>query len=251
MANTKKENNIKNLEIKEEITELKKEQTKKTIKKEINKTGKVKQNNKIFTEQELEEKEIQTILLKDLLIFLKEYKEGKRTKSNFDVLMKCIKVKSYMPLLEKASLMLDICIDLRYSFDKMPEIKTMELELKSIFVILLAYTNIVYEKKDLEFLMDFETYDLLMETGVVDEIKKVCEKDYNKLMELINQMFNFESIGQVFNALGNFDVESMLEGIKESSAFIREIPEEKLKELSAIAGMSDPLIKQLSEIVKQ
>lgn len=248
MANTKKVNDNKKID---EIIDLKKESTKKNAKEQIVKTGKVKSTGKVLTEEQLEEKEIQTILLSDLLTFLKEYKEEKRTKSNFDALMKCIKVKSYMPLIEKASIMLDICIDLRYSFDKMPEIKTIELELKSIFIVLLSYTNIEYKKEELEFLMDFENYDLLMETGVVDEIKKVCEKDYNKLMELIIQMFNFESVGQVFNALGNFDTETMLQGIKEGAKFIKELPEYKLKDLSAIAGMSDPLIKQISEIVNQ
>lgn len=249
MGSTKKVKKERELKIEEQIIDIKKNNEKKAIKKELAKTGKTK-NKKVLTEEQLEE-ELQNISLADLLLFLKEYKDKKRTESNFEALMKCIKVRSYMPLLEKASLMLDICIDLRYSVDKAPELKTIELELKSLFIVLLAYTNIVCSKEELNVLMDFDSYDLLMETGVVDLIKKVCEKDYNKLMDLINQMFSFESISQIFSTLGNFDVNAMLEGIKEGSAFLKDFPEEKLKELSVIAGMEDPLVKQISEIVRQ
>ena len=149
----------------------------------------------------------------------------------------------------KAQLLIAILIDIKYSNNFISEIATVDLEMKKLFKGLLAYTDV-----DTFFInyatIEFETFDLFYQSGLVDDILKVCEKDYERLDKMIRQAVSFEGIVEANTLMANIQPKEMDKAIKNATKFMQRFDNEALDKLAKIATLQDPIVNDIAKIIE-
>ena len=221
-------------------------------KKELEK--KVKEKN-LKEEFNIKEKEINTTSVEEkidfyaLIDFLKKYIKGEYSEEAYENLLEKLNIKSYLPMEVKAQLLITILIDIKYSNNFVSEIATVDLEMKKLFKGLLAYTDV-----DTFFInyatIEFETFDVLYQSGLVDDILKVCEKDYERLDKMIRQAVSFEGIVEANTLMANIQPKEMDKAIKNATKFMQNFDNEALDKLAKIATLQDPIVNDIAKIIE-
>ena len=221
-------------------------------KKELEK--KVKEKN-LKEEFNIKEKEINTTSVEEkidfyaLIDFLKKYIKGEYSEEAYENLLEKLNIKSYLPMEVKAQLLITILIDIKYSNNFVSEIATVDLEMKKLFKGLLAYTDV-----DTFFInyatIEFETFDVLYQSGLVDDILKVCEKDYERLDKMIRQAVSFEGIVEANTLMANIQPKEMDKAIKNAMKFMQGFDNEALDKLAKIATLQDPMVNEIAKIIE-
>ena len=118
-----------------------------------------------------------------------------------------------------------------------------------LFKGLLAYTNV-----DTFFInyntIDFETFDLFYQSGLVDDILKICEKDYFRLEKMIRQAVSFEGIVEANTLMANIQPKDMDKAIKNATKFMQNFDNDALDKLAKIATLQDPVINDVAKIIE-
>lgn len=206
-----------------------------------------------FKTKEKKAVEVETedkISLNELLIFLEKCKEKKITNDAYLVFIDNLDIKKYLPMETKMKLLLNLVIHLTYSDGFVSELAAIDLEMRKAFCCLLAYTNV-----DLETVattpITFDMYDLLIDSGLYDDIMNIAGKDYQRLENLIEQAFKFESMFQTYMNMGNINYQDMKENLKTAQDFMNGFSSEDLKHLADIATINDPLIAEVAKMVRE
>lgn len=184
-----------------------------------------------------------------LVTFLKKYIKGEYSEEAYENLLKKLNIKPYLKMETKAQLLIAILIDIKYSNNFVSEIATVDLEMKKLFKGLLAYTDV-----DTFFInyatIEFETFDLFYESGLVDDILKVCEKDYERLDKMIRQAVSFEGIVEANTLMANIQPKEMDKAIKNATKFMEGFDNEALDKLAKIATLQDPIVNDIAKIIE-
>lgn len=185
----------------------------------------------------------------ELIIFLKKYIKGEYSKDAYTNLLQKLDIKSYLKMETKAQILIAILLDIKYSNNFISEIATVDLEMKMLFKGLLAYTNV-----DTFFInyntIDFETFDLFYQSGLVDDILKICEKDYFRLEKMIRQAVSFEGIVEANTLMANIQPKDMDKAIKNATKFMQNFDNDALDKLAKIATLQDPVINDVAKIIE-
>lgn len=201
--------------------------------------------NTINTTNNEEEK----IVFEDLVDFLQKYIKGEYSEEAYKELLIKLNIKPYLEMEVKAQLLITILLDLKYSNNFISEIATVDLEMKKLFKGLLAYTDV-----DTFFInyatIEFETFDLFYKSGLVDDILKVCEKDYERLDKMIRQAVSFEGIVQANTLMAGIQPKEMDKAIKNATKFMQGFDNEALDKLAKIATLQDPLVTEIAKMVE-
>ena len=89
--------------------------------------------------------------------------------------------------------------------------------------------------------------DLLYEMGVIDEVLKICEKDYKRLEKMVDEAMNFTNIFRIVATTQLFDSEMVGEFIEEIHKFRTELTPEMLENLKSIANAASPEFEALKQ----
>ena len=185
----------------------------------------------------------------ELIVFLKKYIKGEYSKDAYINLLQKLDIKSYLKMETKAQILIAILLDIKYSNNFISEIATVDLEMKMLFKGLLAYTNV-----DTFFInyntIDFETFDLFYQSGLVDDILKTCEKDYCRLEKMIRQAVSFEGIVEANTLMANIQPKDMDKAIKNATKFMQNFDNDALDKLAKIATLQDPVINDVAKIIE-
>ena len=219
--------------------ELEKKVKEQNLKKEFNTKN---SENTINLEEE-------KINFEELIAFLKKYIKGEYSEEAYENLLKKLNIKPYLKMENKAQLLISILIDIKYSNNFVSEIATVDLEMKKLFKGLLAYTDV-----DTFFInyatLDFEDFDVLYLSGLVDDILKVCEKDYERLDKMIRQAVSFEGIVEANTLMANIQPKEMDKAIKNATKFMQGFDNDALDKLAKIATLQDPIVNDIAKIVE-
>lgn len=193
--------------------------------------------------------EEEKINFEELVVFLKKYIKGEYSEEAYENLLKKLNIKPYLKMEAKAQLLIAILIDIKYSNNFISEIATVDLEMKKLFKGLLAYTDV-----DTFFInyatIEFETFDLFYESGLVDDILKVCEKDYERLDKMIRQAVSFEGIVEANTLMANIQPKEMDKAIKNATKFMQGFDNDALDKLAKIATLQDPIVNDIAKIIE-
>lgn len=219
--------------------ELEKKVKEQNLKEEFN----IKEENTAITTED------EKINFEQLVAFLKKYIKGEYSEEAYENLLKKLNIKPYLKMEVKAQLLITILIDIKYSNNFISEIATVDLEMKKLFKGLLAYTDV-----DTFFInyatIDFEDFDLFYESGLVDDILKVCEKDYERLDKMIRQAVSFEGIVEANTLMANIQPKEMDKAIKNATKFMQGFDNDALDKLAKIATLQDPIVNDIAKIIE-
>lgn len=188
--------------------------------------------------------------LQEVVAFLTLFKKGEATEEQFQEFLSELSVKKYLPLEEKAKLMTSLVLNLVYTPHFISEMAAVDLEFRKLFYCLLAYTNIDTTSVD-AYPLEFETYDLIIETGVYDYIYSECQQDYQRLEKMIDHAMSFDSMLQVVSNMGQIDTDAMHQQMQEAQSFINQMSKEDKELLASIGTVGDPLVADIAKLVRE
>lgn len=176
----------------------------------------------------------------DKNIKLKEILEDVKSGKDFS---KKIKVRTYIPILEKGT----ICRKYMFGVSMLdaslldPVLLETECEIKWKFEVLFEYTNIEVEDDD----KTFDNYDMLMSCGVFDFIRKKCEWDCSKMGDFIKSAMGINDMTVVTQILRSANGDEIKSAINE----LKEVVGDKsiVEGLTKLLAFNDPIMSEAIE----
>lgn len=160
-------------------------------------------------------------------------------------------IRSYIPMMEKMSLVMSILSQHIYSTTEIQEIKVAELYRNMFFYGLLGgYAFIDCSDRNL---ITYENYDKLYPI-FAPFILAYCEDDYKVFKEFIHDSIDMYGLNSYVELMGNISPESLREATESNKELIESLKENEplINELNNIGNMNDPLtqkvIKELRSI---
>lgn len=162
-------------------------------------------------------------------------------------LQKRLEVRTYLPMAQKASVLFRATMDSDRPYDDNYAIFTMAMEVAMVFDGLLAYTNIepVWDNT----IKNYDSYDILEQSGFIDYVLQFCERDYNKLARLFERTVSVAHLMSLFEVLENVDGESVKALTTAINKFTNEADGQLVKDVADIMRYNDPELHQLKEDV--
>lgn len=116
-----------------------------------------------------------------------------------------------------------------------------------VFDGLVAYTNIepIWDNT----IKNYDSYDILEQSGFIDYVLQFCEKDYNKLARLFERTVSVAHLMSLFEVLENVDGESVKALTTAINKFTNEADGQLVKDVADIMRYNDPELHQLKEDV--
>lgn len=159
-------------------------------------------------------------------------------------------IRSYIPILEKMSLIMTITNQHVYSTIEAQEIKTVEMYKNIFFYIMLSgYANVDCSDRDL---ITYSNYDLLYPI-YAPFILSYCKDDYELTINMLKDSINFYNIQDISEGLNGINETALKEATKANKDLMRELGENKdlIHELKEIAELNDPTTKKMIETIKK
>lgn len=162
-------------------------------------------------------------------------------------LQKRLEVRTYLPMTQKASVLFRATMDSDRPYDDNYAIFTMAMEVAMVFDGLLAYTNVepVWDNT----IKNYDTYDILEQSGFIDYVLQFCERDYNKLARLFERTVSVAHLMSLLEVLENVDGESVKALTTAINKFTNEADGQLVKDVADIMRYNDPELHQLKEDV--
>lgn len=198
---------------------------------------------------------VQVITLKDCIDIVNGFIEGKVSADELEEFGNRMTIRSYIPLLEKMSILMQILIKHNVSAVESVEIKMAELY-KDIFftVVLGSYGLIKIDAFDVESnsLMTYENYDKLF--PIFNQyILTYCKDDYKVFISMLKDCINFNGIMDIVDALGNIDSDKIAENVQINKELIENLGENKelIKDMKDIILATDGNVTKIAQGIKQ
>lgn len=188
--------------------------------------------------------------LKDIIRICKEFiedSENEKIVKEYNDLLNSIIVKSYMPMQEKVVALVRMLMDNEREIDVESSFFTAGLELACCFDGLLAYTNIDPEV-DIA-IKNYENYDIIYQSGLADYILQYCEKDYERLVKMMERTLSFENLREMINSLSSMDSGMLREVVNALKGVKKDLDSETIKNIADIMRLDDPLLTQIKETI--
>ena len=175
----------------------------------------------------------------DLVGICTAYYEDPTDESNqkkYEDLLSKLIVRDYLSIVEKNIALRKILYDSRLDQNSSYDFST-AIEIYSLFDGLFMYFNI---DPDINIIWKTpELYDVLYDIGFVDEILQYCQKDYDKLVGMINQTISWQNVFNLTNVIHNLDFESTNKLLREFQEFSKSDNVEMLKRISSLLTQDD------------
>ena len=111
---------------------------------------------------------------------------------------------------------------------------------------LFAYiVNIDYNIEDQ--LKDEIYYDVFWASGVADYILSFCEKDYERLRDMIRMMISFENLKELLEEISKYTPESIDKLTESFKSFTLKANSDVIRNLADIARNNDPILTGVKE----
>lgn len=156
-------------------------------------------------------------------------------------------IRAYMPMQDKVVSLYKVTIDADKSLDLASSVFTAGLELALLFDGLLAYTNIdINIPKEWKI---YESYDAIYQSGLADYILQYCERDYNRLCQLMERTISYENLRELMNSMSAIQPEAIEAMLAEFKQFRESATPEMLHDMADIMRFNDPNLYHIKESV--
>lgn len=156
-------------------------------------------------------------------------------------------VRTYLPIQEKVIALIRIVIDSDKDYDVPASFFTAGVEMACLFDGLISYTNLVQDLGIDE--KNYENYDLLYQSGFADYILQFCEKDYGRLVRMMERTMSFENLTELTNSLREMNVGALDNLTNELKNMKNEIDPAVLKDMADIMRYNDPKLQNIKEMI--
>lgn len=196
-----------------------------------------------------EEKEI--LKLTDYLNACLKFEENP-SDENFNVIQDFLgklQIKNYIGLKNKMIIMMNILVELNENFDAPGT--AAQIELKKMKYALLAYCANLEDDAGL-ITETYGVYDAIYRNGLADAILAICERDYNKIEDMIAQAIDISNIKTLISSMQFFDddqYEKWLTAIKSLREQLTPEIMEDVAKFNAVDGNS--FVDKLSKLAAQ
>lgn len=144
------------------------------------------------------------INIKDVLKRCDDYLNGKMSEDKFKIFLESLNISKRLSMFKKNSLIDMAMLD----YDDISPIEgaygDSAIEMESIYInrFLMAYIELSYEP----YSYNENNIEILYESGFVDFVLDLCEKDYNMLIRMFDNAINIKYISSMHNII--FDITS-------------------------------------------
>lgn len=157
-------------------------------------------------------------------------------------------IKSYMPMQEKVITIVRIVLDSDKDYDMPATFFMAGVEIASLFDGLISYTNLEQNLTIDD--KNYENYDLLYQSGFADYILQFCQRDYDRLVHMIERTMSFENLNELTSSMREMNV-GALEGLtNELRNCKKDLDPEVLRNMADILRYNDPNLGRLKEVLE-
>lgn len=157
-------------------------------------------------------------------------------------------IKSYMPMQEKVIAIVRIVLDSDKDYDMPATFFMAGVEIASLFDGLISYTNLEQNLTIDD--KNYENYDLLYQSGFADYILQFCQRDYDRLVHMIERTMSFENLNELTSSMREMNV-GALEGLtNELRNCKKDLDPEVLRNMADILRYNDPNLGRLKEVLE-
>lgn len=168
--------------------------------------------------------------------------------SAYNNLLQNIVVRAYIPMQEKVIALVRMTIDSEKDEDIPASMFTAGLEIACLFDGLLSYTNIDPEVNIK--VKTYENYDILYQSGFADYVLGFCERDYDRLVRMMERTFSFENLLQLIDGMKQLDTGALAELKVVIQNATKEADPEMIKNLTEFVKLNDPYLVSLKEKIE-
>lgn len=190
--------------------------------------------------------------LKEILVvcdsFIKAPEDETALKAYNDMLQG-LTIRTYLPMQEKVIALVRMIIDGDKDLDVPASMFTASLEIACLFDGLLSYVNIEPEV-DIE-IKNYENYDLLYQSGFADYVLGFCEKDYERLVHMMERTFSFQNLTELTDSMRELDTGKLVELKGAIQDAIKSADPEMVKNLADIMRSNDPNLERLKRRIDE
>lgn len=156
-------------------------------------------------------------------------------------------IRNFLPMKQKEAAMLKTLYDIQ-AVDVESHHFSAAMEISLTFNALLAYVvNIDYDIE--EALKDEIFYDVFWVSGMGDYILSFCEKDYNRLRDMVERMVSFENLKELLEEVSKMAPDSIDRLTDMFKSFSLKDNSELIRNLADIARHQDPLLTKVKDSV--
>lgn len=156
-------------------------------------------------------------------------------------------IRNFLPMKQKEAAMLKTLYDIQV-VDVESHHFSAAMEISLTFNALLAYVvNIDYDIQ--EALKDEIFYDVFWVSGLGDYILGFCEKDYNRLRNMVERMVSFENLKELLEEISKMAPDSIDRLTDMFKSFSLKDNSELIRNLADIARHQDPLLTKVKDSV--
>lgn len=173
--------------------------------------------------------------------------EDKEKIAAYDKMCQGLTVRSYLTMQEKVIALVRIVIDSDKDYDVPASFFTAGVEMACLFDGLISYTNLEQDLSIDE--KNYENYDLLYQSGFADYVLGFCQKDYDRLVRMMERTFSFENLMELTNSIKEMDVGALDNLTNELRNCKKDLNPEILRDMADILRYNDSNLSKLKEVL--
>ena len=201
-------------------------------------------------EEKREELEAKLVSLEEIIDTTKKYLAGEFSDDEMNEYGQTLKIRGYIPLAEKITLIMNLMNVYEYSDYNSQEIRVADMYKNLFFHILLSGYAFV-DCSNIK-LLTYENYDLLYPI-FAPYILNFCSHDFENFKDMMKDTINMYGINNFVEAAESIDIDAMKEATKSNSRFMAQLAQNKdlIEKINNIAIMNDPLTAAVVEELKK
>lgn len=162
-------------------------------------------------------------------------------------------INKYIPLIDKyadakiiSKVILDIAEDTNYKDNFETNFIYMKYDIYSTMTIFSRYINIEITDEE----KTVTNYDRIFSSGLFDIVMEYCEKDFNRFVEIIDRIVGIDDLS-IYRELGKaLNSDAYFDRLEKSKKILNGISLKKYETLKEINNLNNPLIKEVSDILR-
>lgn len=162
-------------------------------------------------------------------------------------------INKYIPLIDKyadakiiSKVILDIAEDTNYKDNFETNFIYMKYDIYSTMTIFSRYINIEITDEEKTAI----NYDKIFSSGLFDIVMEYCEKDFNRFVEIIDRVVGIDDLS-IYRELGKaLNSDAYFDRLEKSKKILNGISLKKYETLKEINNLNNPLIKEVTDILK-
>lgn len=173
--------------------------------------------------------------------------EDKEKVATYDDMCQKLTVRSYLTMQEKVIALVRIVIDSDKDYDVPASFFTAGVEMACLFDGLISYTNLEQDLSIEE--KNYENYDLLYQSGFADYVLGFCQKDYDRLVCMMERTVSFENLMELTSSIKEMDVGALENLTNELRNCKKDLDPEILRDMADILRYNDSNLSRLKEVL--